>query len=97
MFHRIRNEKPSVFKKLVPLAGDVLQEGLGLSEESRRRIVDNTTVLIHSAATLKLEAKLKDAVEMNLLGTHRVLQLAKQIKNLKVFFDTFKKVYFLPQ
>lgn len=41
-------------------------------------------MVIHSAATLKLEAKLKDAVEMNVVGTYRVLELAKQIKNLKV-------------
>jgi len=85
LFHRIRDEKPEAFKKIVPMFGDVLQEGLGLSEENKKRITDEVSVVIHSAATLKLEAKLKDAVEMNVVGTYRVLELAKQIKNLKVF------------
>jgi len=85
MFHRIRDECPEMFKKLVPVNGDVLQDGLGLSVEARARLVEEVSVVIHSAATLKLEAKLKDAVEMNVVGTFRVLELAKQIKNLKVF------------
>lgn len=84
VFQRIREEKPATFKKIVPFFGDVLQEGLGLTEEARRRITEEATIIIHSAATLKLEAKLKDAVQMNLLGTHRVLELAKQTKNLLV-------------
>ncbi|KAG8262913.1 hypothetical protein J6590_043900 [Homalodisca vitripennis] len=83
MFHRLRDERPGALKKLVPFSGDVLQERLGLTEAAQKRLEDEVSVVIHSAATLRLESRLKDAVEMNLIGTYRVLELAKQIKNLK--------------
>jgi len=40
--------------------------------------------VFHFAATLRLEAKLKDAVEMNTRGTWRLLQLARGMTQLKV-------------
>lgn len=76
---------PDAIKKVIPCHGDVITEGLGLSEAERQSIVDNVTVVYHLAATLKLEAKLKDSIEMNTAGTEKVLELAKQIKDLKAF------------
>lgn len=84
LFQRLREKRPEALQKIVPLAGDVLQEGLGLTEESRVRLQANVSVIIHSAATLRLEAKLKDAVQMNVVGTYRVLELAKTMPKLKV-------------
>lgn len=46
-------------------------------------LIDNVNVVFHSAATLDFEATLKPTVEINLLGTRRVMQLCQQIKNLK--------------
>lgn len=36
------------------------------------------------AATLKLEANLKDAIQFNTTGTKRVLDIARKIKNLEI-------------
>lgn len=87
MFNRIRKEKPHVFKKLVPIQGDVTLEGLGLTEEGKKRLIQETSIVFHGAATLKLESNLKDAVEMNTSGTWRVIQICKQMKNLEVSLD----------
>lgn len=38
--------------------------------------------MFHCAATLRLEANLKDAIEMNLTGTKRVIELCQKVKNL---------------
>ena len=65
MFHRIRKLKPSVMKKLIPLQGDVTMDNLGLSDDQRARLLEEVNVVFHCAATLRLEAKLKDAIEMN--------------------------------
>lgn len=43
LFHRIRDEKPEAFKKIMPIHGDVLQENLGLTDEARRRITEEVT------------------------------------------------------
>jgi len=45
---------------------------------------EKVSVVFHGAATLKLEANLKDAVEMNLAGTWRVIQVCKKMTKLEV-------------
>lgn len=39
--------------------------------------------MFHLAATLKLEATLKDAIEMNLNGTRRVIDLCNELSGLQ--------------
>lgn len=58
---------------------------LGLSTENMHEILSNTQIVFHLAATLRLEANLKDAIEMNTTGTQRVLDLAKKMPNLECF------------
>jgi Male sterility protein len=40
--------------------------------------------VFHCAATLRLEAKLKDAIDMNTSGTRRMLDFCKTMKKLDV-------------
>ena len=65
MFDRIRKEKPEVMSKLTALQGDVSMNNLGLSEQQRELLATEVDLVFHCAATLRLEAKLKDAIEMN--------------------------------
>ncbi|XP_014467647.1 PREDICTED: putative fatty acyl-CoA reductase CG5065 [Dinoponera quadriceps] len=85
MFHRIRQEKSHMMKKIVPLNGDVTMRNLGLTDEQRQKLINEVHIVFHFAATLRMEAKLKDSAELNLFGTRRVLDLVKEIKNLQVF------------
>ncbi|XP_062545047.1 putative fatty acyl-CoA reductase CG5065 isoform X2 [Armigeres subalbatus] len=84
VFQRIKNQKPEVFKKLVPIQGDITFDGLGISRDDVQRLTNEAEIVFHCAATLKLEANLKDAIEMNTVGTKRVLDLCKQMKKLQV-------------
>uniref|UniRef100_A0A182FRU7 Fatty acyl-CoA reductase n=1 Tax=Anopheles albimanus TaxID=7167 RepID=A0A182FRU7_ANOAL len=83
VFKRIREEKPEVYKKLVPIPGDVTSDRLGISPEHEKLLIETTEIVFHCAATLKLEAKLKDAIEMNTVGTKRILDLCQQMKRLQ--------------
>lgn len=85
MFDRLKKSQPDAMKKVIPLNGDIVTDGLGLSPENLKQLVDNVTVVFHFAATLKLEAKLKDAVDQNTAGTARVIEVARKIKNLRAF------------
>lgn len=85
MFERVRKTKPDVMKKLIPLSGDMTMENLGLTNEQLKFLADEIDIIFHCAATLKLEAKLKDAIDMNTIGTSTMLNFAKTIKNLNVF------------
>ncbi|KOC59957.1 Putative fatty acyl-CoA reductase [Habropoda laboriosa] len=83
MFQRIRKEKPHVLKKVVPLNGDVGAENLGLTKEEEELLASQVDLVFHFAATLRLESKLKDAIELNTIGTSRVLDLGKKMKKLQ--------------
>ncbi|XP_045769951.1 putative fatty acyl-CoA reductase CG8306 [Maniola jurtina] len=80
----LETQSKDIFKKLIPISGDVGSEDLGLSAEDRQVLVDNVNVVIHSAATLDFEENLRPTVKINVLGTRRVMELCKQIKDLKV-------------
>lgn len=65
MFQRIQKQNPESMKKVIPLSGDVGMKNLGLTNEQLEILINETDVVFHFAATLKLESKLKDAIDMN--------------------------------
>lgn len=69
---------------MIPIAGDVGEENLGLSSADRLTLVEDVNIVFHSAATLDFEADLKSNTNINLLGTRRVVQLCQEIRDLKV-------------
>ncbi|XP_034653710.1 putative fatty acyl-CoA reductase CG5065 isoform X3 [Drosophila subobscura] len=85
IFQRIRDERPHMLKKVTIYQGDVTFDLLGLSGDSLKHVTENTNIVFHMAATLKLEGNLRDAIDMNLVGTKRALAVAKQMKHLEAF------------
>jgi len=47
--------------------GDVSLPNLGLTDQERELLINEVHVVFHFAATLRLEGKLKDAIEMNVV------------------------------
>lgn len=43
------------------------------------------SVIFHLAATLRLEAPLKDNINMNTTGTLRAIKIGEKMKNLAIF------------
>jgi alcohol-forming fatty acyl-CoA reductase len=82
MFKRINEEKPEVMQKIYPVFGDITQVDCGLNEEHLRRVLDESELVFHMAASLKLEATLKPNIQMNLVGTKHVLDMCNRMKNL---------------
>lgn len=85
VFERLRTKDPEAIKKIIPVAGDLHSDNLGLSESDLNTLTNDVSVVFHMAATLKLEATLKDAVEHNTVGVVALLDLAKKLKKLEVF------------
>lgn len=81
----LKDQSSEIFKKLVPIQGDVGLDDLGISVSDRQTLIENVNVIIHSAATLDFHEPLKPTVNINLLGTRRVLQLAISARNLDAF------------
>ncbi|XP_005186314.1 putative fatty acyl-CoA reductase CG8306 isoform X1 [Musca domestica] len=84
IFRRLMSEKPNEFdEKIVMIPGDVQHPQLGITAELARQL-DNVSVIIHGAATIRFDESLRQAIRINVGGTYEVLKLAEKLKNLQV-------------
>ena len=83
LFEPLRKSNPSAFDKLVPIAGDVTELGLGLST-SDEKLMENVSIIFHSAASVRFDDSLTYAVLMNTRGTREMVKFAENLKNIKV-------------
>ncbi|XP_077559526.1 fatty acyl-CoA reductase 1-like [Haemaphysalis longicornis] len=83
VFERVRQEQPGALEKVKAVAGDLTQPNLGFSATDQDTLVSKVSVVFHSAATVNFNEPLKRAVEMNLRGTRRVLDLCKKMSGLR--------------
>lgn len=86
VFEVLKNTEggPVLLNKLIPVSGDISEEKLGLSDEDEKMLCDNVNIVVHCAATLDFETDLLTAININLLGTKRIVDLSKKIKKLSV-------------
>jgi fatty acyl-CoA reductase len=82
IYDRIRQTDVQLFQKLIAVSGDLMHEDLGLSENEMTQICENVSIVFHCAATVKFDEILRVSVQMNLIGTQRLLALCHKIKNL---------------
>ncbi|KAG6458308.1 hypothetical protein O3G_MSEX010799, partial [Manduca sexta] len=85
-FTRLKEERPEVIQKIIPILGDITAPKLGLKAEDEQTLIDKVSVVIHSAAVVKFNQALKDAINANVEGTRKVLSLAKLMKNVCVLY-----------
>lgn len=83
VFNRIRNECPKVLEKLHVVSGDMGSVGMGLSAHDEQVLLDNVHVVFHVAATVKFNEDMKDAADLNTLGTVQIMDFCSRIKQLK--------------
>lgn len=74
---------PKFRHKIIPINGDCAAAGLGLSIEDRATLMSKINVVIHAAATVRFDEKLKLALDINVHGTKDVLDLCHEMRNLK--------------
>jgi hypothetical protein len=54
-----------------------MQESCGLSPENKELITSTVQIIINSAASVSFDDSLHDSINMNYLGSMRMLDLAK--------------------
>lgn len=84
VFLRMQTEVPQYLSKITVVEGDISHSGLGLSTEDRQMLIDEVDVVFHSAADVRFSQPLQKAIESNVCGSKRVVDLCKEIHNLKV-------------
>uniref|UniRef100_A0A336MTV2 Fatty acyl-CoA reductase n=1 Tax=Culicoides sonorensis TaxID=179676 RepID=A0A336MTV2_CULSO len=85
VFSKLKEKNPDCFQRLKLIKGDVTEEDLGICSEDHQELVQNVEIVIHCAATVRFVLPLKESAEFNVLGTWRMLELAKEMKKLVSF------------
>lgn len=67
------------------LEGDLNSDSLGLSPANLARVQAEVEFVMHSAASIELEADVQHTLESNYVGTHRLLMLATKMQRLRCF------------
>ncbi|CAH2241915.1 jg12047 [Pararge aegeria aegeria] len=85
VFSRLKEEVPKFRHKIVAIPADCEAAGLGLTISDRQTLIEKVNIIFHSAATVKFDEHLRAALVTNVRAPLYLLQLAKDIKELKVF------------
>lgn len=79
----MKKEQPNFNTKIIIIEADLSKLDLGLSQETRERLLD-TNIIFHMAATVRFNETIRTAVNINVRGTKQLLLFAKEMVNLKV-------------
>lgn len=85
LFQEVARNDANFREKVKIVNGDCEVRDLGVSCEDREYIKCNVEVIIHGAAALSLDGKLKHSIATNVRGTKQLLDLAIESKHLKSF------------
>ncbi|KAG5900303.1 hypothetical protein JTB14_000829 [Gonioctena quinquepunctata] len=85
VFDRVKEQNPEVLKKVKPVEGDITLLDLAMEKKELTLILEQTNIVFHSAATVKFNEDLKNAIIHNSLGTRRVLDVCSKMQQLKSF------------
>ncbi|XP_055711089.1 fatty acyl-CoA reductase 1-like [Phlebotomus papatasi] len=83
IFNRVRQRDESLLDKIEALPGDSMCLKLGLSEEDIEKM-EYVSVIINSAASVRFDEPLGQAVFMNTRSARELCLIAEKLKNLKV-------------
>ena len=89
IFDPLLQDNPNLLQelraKIIPVAGDLIIDKLGLSPEDRAMVTAETNIVINVAASVNFDDPLLDALQINYFGSQRMLDLAKECKNILTF------------
>ncbi|XP_014217999.1 fatty acyl-CoA reductase wat-like, partial [Copidosoma floridanum] len=83
IYDLVKKEMPKFRHKITVIEGDCSLPGLGISEIDRELIVREVSIIFNVAATVRFDESLKQAVAINIQGPKEILNLSRQLKNLK--------------
>lgn len=67
------NLKKLMEERIVPIAGDLLLDNLGMNEQDRALLIQELDVIINCAASINFDDHLHDAIRINYFGTLKML------------------------
>ncbi|XP_054733192.1 fatty acyl-CoA reductase wat [Anastrepha obliqua] len=83
IFDSVRAEQPGLFRKVHAMRVDYSTVDLGISPEDREILCEEVEIIFNVVASVKFNEKLRDAIDINVLGTKKILDLSMEMKKLK--------------
>uniref|UniRef100_A0A8D8WRD2 Fatty acyl-CoA reductase n=1 Tax=Cacopsylla melanoneura TaxID=428564 RepID=A0A8D8WRD2_9HEMI len=84
LFDRVKREQSDILQRKVHfISGDLNQPLLGISCSDQDLIRTRVHVIVHAAASLRMDELVKDAFTLNVEATKQLLELATQCTQLK--------------
>jgi thioester reductase-like protein len=80
---RLYDVPPAAAQRLRPMPADLLSPDLGLSDADRRVVTREAGRVVHCAASISFTLPLAEARAINVEGTRRVLDLARELDQLE--------------
>ncbi|XP_061767965.1 fatty acyl-CoA reductase 1 isoform X2 [Nerophis ophidion] len=85
LYDRVREEDPDFHQKVIPVSSELTQPGLAISEEDVAELTARINIVFHCAATIRFDEPLKHALQLNVIGTQQLLNLAQRMRHLEAF------------
>ncbi|XP_026833469.1 fatty acyl-CoA reductase wat isoform X2 [Drosophila erecta] len=85
IFNRMREESPQLLEKVHPIRADYSAIDLDIDAADRAMLSSEVQIVFNVVASVKFNEKLSDAIDINVLGTKKILDLAMEMKHLKSF------------
>ena len=80
---QLYDEPPASASRLHPVCAELTAPGLGLSASDKRAISAAVNRIVHCAASVEFTLPLSEAREINVEGTRRVLEVARELNGLE--------------
>ncbi|CAO1421565.1 unnamed protein product [Diamesa serratosioi] len=84
LFSVVREKDISLLDKLIAVEGCVGTIGLAFTPETLQ-LLENVSIIFHSAASVRFDDELKSAILLNTRGTHEVIKFALSLKEVVSF------------
>uniref|UniRef100_A0A8C6QX96 Fatty acyl-CoA reductase n=2 Tax=Nannospalax galili TaxID=1026970 RepID=A0A8C6QX96_NANGA len=85
LFEKVKEICPNVHEKIRPISADLNQSDLAISKEDMQELLSGTNIVFHCAATVRFDAHLREAVQLNVIATQKLLLMASQMSKLEAF------------
>lgn len=84
-FSKLYTHDPNYLQRISIVEGDMGKLNMGISEADEKKLIENVHIVIHAAADVRFDEKLKTLLMINLRGTREILELTAKMKKIQAF------------
>ncbi|KAJ8939202.1 hypothetical protein NQ318_019443, partial [Aromia moschata] len=82
-FEPLKRKNPSFAQKIRVVPGDISLPDLGLNDDDREKLIAEVDCVMHFAATVRFDEKIRMATNINVRSVRDLLKMCQQMKKLR--------------